>query len=154
VGWGGVVRGVRVWNRESFPEPSDDELAEHGYVAVVPKRRPSGNPRGASQAAYTKVCLDCPTKIRHSSTRCKPCYFAYRGFAPPKPRRQVPSRRRDDVDEVAVQRVLSGDGKVPTTKAEKELVAAKWLALGRTAVSLHELTGWRVERYIRRDQAA
>ena len=158
--WGGVVRGVRVWNRESFPEPSDDELVAFGYDPPHPDRSgPSLAPR-----PYTNVCADCPALIRHGSKRCRSCYAKHRGVAPdrqpanPTVRAVAPPTRprpHDAVDEVTVQRVLSGEWSLKTTRAEKEAVAARWVAAGGSTSALAEFTGWRVDRYVHvRDIAA
>jgi hypothetical protein len=42
--------------------------------------------------------------------------------------------------------VLDGEV-VPTTRAEKELIAREWLARGRSWRSLERLTGWNIEDY-------
>ncbi|REK73671.1 hypothetical protein DX116_09105 [Aeromicrobium endophyticum] len=145
---------MRVWNRESFPEPSDDELAEYGYVKPPPKRAPHA-PTGLSASGYRKVCVDCSAKIRASSTRCRACHAVYRGVVAERRPRRKDSRAHDDVDEVVVQRVLSGDWRIRTTQAEKKAVTAKWVAEGRSVAELGRLTGWRAERYLpARDAAA
>lgn len=51
------------------------------------------------------------------------------------------------VDEVAVQRVLSGDWRIPTSKAEKVEVVRRWRAQGLPLKQLQNRTGWKTERY-------
>ena len=56
-------------------------------------------------------------------------------------------RYHDSVDHARVERVLAGDTSVPTTRAEKEAVTARWIKAGRSWASLERLTGWNVECY-------
>lgn len=56
------------------------------------------------------------------------------------------ARKHDTVDESAVARVMAGE-LVPTTRAEKETITARWLAAGRTWDSLESFTGWHLEKY-------
>lgn len=61
----------------------------------------------------------------------------------------------DAVDPVVVQRFMSGEWRIPTTKAEKFEITSRWLARGRSLRTLADATGWKVERYdARRDGAA
>lgn len=55
----------------------------------------------------------------------------------------------DEVDEVAVQRILSGDWRQPANRAERVEVIRRWTDRG---VSLNEIarrTGWKTERYFK-----
>lgn len=83
-----------------------------------------------------------------------------RGWAPPlgwdddtiddptaTPSIRVPGR---DVDEVAVARVLGGEWRLPTTRAEKTAVVTRWTAGGGSLRELELLTGWNTSRYTTR----
>lgn len=61
-----------------------------------------------------------------------------------------------DVDEVAVLRILDGDGSVAPlmTPAERREATARWQASGRSLVALEALTGWRTHRYVAREVSA
>lgn len=52
----------------------------------------------------------------------------------------------DRIDPVAVERVLHYDV-VPTSRAEKELITARWIELGRSLRELERLTGWNADVY-------
>lgn len=54
-----------------------------------------------------------------------------------------------EVDEVVVERVLSGEWKLPTTKPEKVEVARRWYQSGRSLADLSRLTGWKEGRYFK-----
>lgn len=56
----------------------------------------------------------------------------------------------EPVDEVAVQRVLSGDWRLACTKADKFAVVARWPG---SLKELGRLTGWKVERYMEKESA-
>lgn len=73
----------------------------------------------------------------------------------PKSRPHRPKRDRNGVDQANVERVLAGDWRLLTTKAEKTEVAARWAANGGALEELARFTGWNVTRYYRhRDQGA
>lgn len=50
-------------------------------------------------------------------------------------------------DEVTVERVLAGEWRTPTTKADRVEVVARWRAQGRSLAELGRRTGWKPERY-------
>ena len=54
---------------------------------------------------------------------------------------------QQDVDEVAVQRVLSGDWRCATSAADRREVIARWRAQGMSLRSLEKRTGWNTNRY-------
>lgn len=54
-----------------------------------------------------------------------------------------------DVDEVVVERVLSGEWRLPTTRAEKVEISRRWYASGRSLGELNRATGWKPERYFK-----
>jgi ParB family chromosome partitioning protein len=60
------------------------------------------------------------------------------------------------VDEVVVQRILSGSRQTAANGAERVEVVRRWRAAGRSLKSLELQTGWKVDRYITsdREQAA
>jgi hypothetical protein len=60
----------------------------------------------------------------------------------------------DGVDDVVVERVLGGEWKIATTKAEKVEIVARWLADGGSLAELERLTGWNVHRYTPSKQQA
>lgn len=57
------------------------------------------------------------------------------------------ARKHDELDPNTVQRFFEGDHTIPTTRAEKEAIAAEWLRRGGSVSSLGRITGWRAERY-------
>lgn len=68
-----------------------------------------------------------------------------------------PNRVRNDrtvVDEVAVQRLLSGDFTVRLTTREREVAVARWMATGRSLRALSQATGWKTDRYYTPGQQA
>lgn len=54
--------------------------------------------------------------------------------------------RTDLPDTAVIERFLAGDD-VPTTRAEREAIVARWRALGRSLHELEARTGWRASRY-------
>jgi hypothetical protein len=65
------------------------------------------------------------------------------------------SARAQGGDHAVVERVLAGEYRLPATKAEREEVAGRWHAAGRSLAELERLTGWNVARYFRiTDQTA
>lgn len=61
-------------------------------------------------------------------------------------------KRRNDVDEVNVQRLLAGQ-RIQSTKAEKDEALKRWKAAGKSERSLCVLHGWKDARYGREDAA-
>lgn len=61
----------------------------------------------------------------------------------------IAATERDDtyIDHAAVERVLAGDYRIPTTPAERAVIVQRWVALGRTVNELERATGWRPSRY-------
>jgi hypothetical protein len=59
-----------------------------------------------------------------------------------------------DVDPVVVDRILYGDFNTPATAAERAEVCARWAADGRSLYELRKVTGWKVERYFKKEDAA
>lgn len=55
----------------------------------------------------------------------------------------------EPADEVAVQRIMNGDWRMSCTRADKIAVVAKWRG---SLAELGRLTGWKVERYVVRDE--
>lgn len=53
----------------------------------------------------------------------------------------------EQVDDVAVQRVLNGDTTVPTTRADRVEVVRRWRADGRPLRQLEQAMGWSAHRY-------
>lgn len=73
------------------------------------------------------------------------------GHAPERVAGKFLPQSADDVDEVAVQRILDGDWRLPCTRADKAAVVARWTG---TLNELKRRTGWKVERYVNRDPEA
>jgi hypothetical protein len=106
---------------------------------------------------FDELCMSPgPSK----STRLR---AAAKGWLPPlawddldDPNEQ-PSTRRDrrahpdDVDEVVVERILAGDWRLRSSRAEKEAVVARWT---QSLSDLERLTGWKPERYARQESVA
>lgn len=124
-----VVNGVRVWNHITFPEPSDAELEACGWDKPdeVEQVKPGREPH------YTRRCADCPELIRNTANRCAECF----------------ALTRHVVDELAVERVLSGQYKAKTNFAERQVVCRRWAEAGRSLNTLATLTGWRTARYVK-----
>jgi hypothetical protein len=57
------------------------------------------------------------------------------------------------LDEVAIERALSGDRSVKLTKAEKVEATALWTKRGGTFQELEDRTGWRIGRYVQKKAA-
>lgn len=68
-------------------------------------------------------------------------------------RNAVDVLHRKAIDEVVVERILSGRPCRTATKAERDEVVARWPRTGRSLAELARLTGWKVERYGRGDAA-
>lgn len=58
-------------------------------------------------------------------------------------------RDDDDIDEITVQAVLSGEWAMPTSTPERTEICRRWHAAGRPLPLLAEFTGWKVERYFK-----
>jgi hypothetical protein len=113
-------------------------------------------------AVYDDLCMTVPQgpiadRIRREA-RAK-------GYLPPlawddiddpaeQPRRRDVRPRKTDVDPIVIERVLGGDFSLPTTHAEKLEVVRRWLASGRSGKALGDVSGLKVERYIRRQLEA
>lgn len=65
----------------------------------------------------------------------------------------VPDEQANDIDEVAIQRFLSGDKSVTLTRTERYAVFNAWRAEGRPLSELERRTGWNTNR-MRRQVAA
>jgi transcriptional regulator with XRE-family HTH domain len=61
------------------------------------------------------------------------------------------SRGYTDVDESAVERILGGDWRLRCSKADREAVVARWTGSWR---ELEDLTGWKLDRYLTREDTA
>ena len=66
---------------------------------------------------------------------------------------KVSDRSKILIDEVVVQRVLSGVKEVMVTTAERHEIVRRWPSTGRSLAELARLTGWKVERYGRGEAA-
>lgn len=67
-----------------------------------------------------------------------------------------PSRNHtdpDSVDDTVVERILGGEWRLSCTRAEKEAVTAQWIDWGRPVSHLARNTGWKPERYYKKDAA-
>lgn len=62
-------------------------------------------------------------------------------------------RTLETADPVVVQRILSGEWKLPSNPAERTEVCRRWVTNGGSTFALAKITGWRVERYYRKDAA-
>lgn len=66
----------------------------------------------------------------------------------PKARPHAKPTARRGVDEAVVDRVLAGEWRLRTSKAEKVEIVARWLAGGRDLNTLEARTGWNARRYV------
>ena len=59
------------------------------------------------------------------------------------------ARRVDDVDEVMVERILSGDftNSASATRPERTRIITAWPTTGRSMNDLERETGWKLDRY-------
>jgi hypothetical protein len=58
------------------------------------------------------------------------------------------------VDPVVVERILAGAWRLKATSPERREVVRAWRQQGRSVNELGRLTGWKVERYVERGEAA
>lgn len=56
------------------------------------------------------------------------------------------------LDGVAIDRVLAGDRRVVLSPAEKRAATARWQESGQSLAALERITGWRVDRYVTREE--
>lgn len=87
-----------------------------------------------------------------------------RGYLPPlawddiddpaeRPACTTGHRRKDDIDDVVVERVLAGE-RLSTSLAEKHEITRRWTARGRSLNELERVTGWKSDRYTDREEAS
>lgn len=113
---------------------------------------------------YQQLCMTTPTGPYANRNRK---LAERKGWAPPlawdniddpneRPTgmREERHRKLHEIDPVVVERFLSGDWSIRTTKAEKHEIARRWVESGRSLKSLGEATGWKPERYAPKDTAA
>lgn len=130
-----TINGIRIWNHNTFPEPDDQELTNYGWDGQDGKHPPA-------TTGKLHKCSTCPALVNYRSKHCRNCYIAANTN-----HTRVRSRSRQDIDEVAVRRVLNGEWKLKTTQAERRQVCQQWAKQGRSMNELARLTGWRPERY-------
>lgn len=109
----------------------------HDHVAALYKdlsRRPGPTPRAASEAAkrgypgpaaWDDIDLDAEPDV-HEDT----------------------DHQADDVDDVAIDRVMAGDRAVHLSKTERHELARRWAASGRPLAEMERLTGLHAHRYL------
>lgn len=117
--------------------------------------------------AYERMCMTIPpeqtNRARGYRARTRRMAAA-RGWLPPlawddiddideTPEMSNRQKRKYDIDPVVVQRILDGEN-LPASKAEKVEVTRRWVATGRPLRHLAELTGWKTERYVEREETA
>lgn len=54
-----------------------------------------------------------------------------------------------EIDPVVVERILCGDYRLASNRAERTEVCRRWIALGWSTTELKKATGWKVERYFK-----
>lgn len=103
---------------------------------------------------YERLCMRSPEGPWATRTRNM---AAAKGYAPPLAwddidHDEAPSLggSDDELDEVAVLRLLEGD-RVASTRAEKVEALRRWRATGRSEKSLCDTHGWKYGRYITRE---
>ncbi len=118
-------------------------LLESDRVRVVTHERIS--------AAYERLCMTRP-EPSSASTRAR-LSAQSRGYAPPLAWDDIdnpdetPNFGQDGdfpYDEAVIERVLGGEWKLPTTRAERVQIIARWPGSG---YELENITGWKLERY-------
>lgn len=117
----------------------------------------------AINAVYEQLCMVIPTgsgrKVMREKARAK-------GYLPPLAWDDIDTdpvdtadyafckeKIQQDVDPVVVARILSGDV-VPANPAERAEIARLWAKTDRPLTELARLTGWKTERYYRRQDVA
>lgn len=60
----------------------------------------------------------------------------------------------NDLDPVVVQRFFEGDWNIRSTKAERFAITNRWTGRGGTLGELERITGWKVDRYVTRQDGA
>jgi ParB/RepB/Spo0J family partition protein len=152
-------------------EVRSGRIAGHLAIQTVRERRqerraeagrsPMGRPTGptayfsASHPLADAVKERCThfTRQRVGNVGCGPCWEVSirEDAASETPVGLVALPDEYDVDEVAVERVLGGDGKARLNPAERAEVVRRWQDQGRSLNELERLTGWNVWRYLPAD---
>lgn len=125
-----------VYERLSMRLPADEPDANRQVIA---RTRGEARRKGwAPPLAWDEIDTDLEPNYGHT-----PAVWGEGG-------RYLP-QSLDDVDEVAVQRILDGDWRLACSRADKVAVVARWTG---THAELERLTSWKVERYVTREAAA
>lgn len=113
------------------------------------------------EAVYAELSMTRPTGQGAARARTR---AARHGYAPPlawddidDPNERPNYGTRADYrtcDPAVIERILSGEWKLPATKPEREEVCRSWVAQGRSLRELEAITGWKVERYYRLNDAS
>lgn len=115
------------------------------------------------EALFEELSMTLPPRDSHRDkiayTRARN-YAQQRGWVPPLALDDLTDgvdvhdipHTQADVDEVAVQRALSGDRTVRLTKADRAEIARRWIAGGRSAISLQKQLGIKADRYTATEQ--
>lgn len=102
---------------------------------------------GAAQTWICRgLCRRCHRRHERDGTldRHPPARPYYGGYG-----RRIPW----DVDEVVVERILNGDWRLFANPSERTEVCRRWVEAGRAMNELRRLTGWKTERYYKREEA-
>lgn len=157
----GAVRRIRALRRLGWTVV---DIARESGVPEKTLRNPCH--RGATvyrttaeavATTYERLAMVVPQGGYHTRERN---YAERKGWPPPlawddiddpteQPKGRGTGPRQLDVDEAVVARILAGE-KLPANRAEREAVVARWPG---TLAELARRTGWKVERYTRRDVA-
>lgn len=124
-------------------------------------RNPSCNRRTWERIAetYERLSMTLPP---HCSATARARNRAERlGYAPPlawddidRDERPLIGGLDTDLDLVVVERILAGEWRLSSTREERTEVARRWSRNGGSTFELTRLTGWKVERYYRKGDAA
>jgi transcriptional regulator with XRE-family HTH domain len=109
------------------------------------------------EALFDELCMTPPPETnqreRIAASRARR-YAADRGWLPPLALDDLPDGDfvdvpcpGEDVDEVAIQRRMSGDRSVRLSKAERAELARRWEAAGRSLSEMERVTGIHSHRY-------
>ena len=63
----------------------------------------------------------------------------------------IGERYHDSIDEVVVERVLSGEWHLRASRAEREEITRRWIAAGGSIAELCRRTGWQEGRYVMKE---
>lgn len=155
---GHATRGT--WAGRLIADPGDRK-AKRSEI----QRRSREKKRATKQPSAASSCLDCGVALtRERSKRTNRCVECAEKRTREMGRERCRLRRErlrgqvqrpsKDPDPAVVERIISGDYKMPSTNAERREVIRIWQADGISNGEIVRRTGWNVWRYLRAEQEA